>query len=131
MSPCELLNGRKLKTELPVLSGEKRVTFRSHVEVVQARDERIKRYIKELADERNHARRSGIQEGDRVLVSQPRVDKLTTPFDSKPYEVVKEQGSMVTANKEGHTITRNTSCFKKVPNACGSILELVELDLTG
>ena len=54
--------------------------------------------------------------GDTVLVRQQKKNKLTPCFDPKPYEIIEIKGSMVTATRKGHTITRNSSFFKAIPS---------------
>ena len=38
---------------------------------------------------------------------QKKTKKLTTPFDPKPYKVIAVKGTMVTAKRQDHKITRN------------------------
>ena len=42
---------------------------------------------------------------------------MSTPFDPKPYEVINKKGSKITARREDHQITRNSSFFKTVKNS--------------
>ena len=51
---------------------------------------------------------------DAVLVKQQRKNKLTPPFCPTPYEVTARKGSMITAGRGDHRITRNSSHFKPV-----------------
>jgi hypothetical protein len=124
VSPAEMLYGRKLRTDLPSI--QKQVHFADKMDVVRRRDERMKDYMKQLADARNKAQESEIQIGDRVLVKQKRQDKLDTPFKPKPYEVTQTNGTMVTAENALGKITRNTSYFKKILPSCGKMPEEVE-----
>ena len=55
-----------------------------------------------------------IKEGDALLVKQPKANKLTAPFNPKPYKVVSRKGSMITAKQGEHSITQNSSYFKPV-----------------
>ena len=115
-SPAELLYGRKIKTELPMApSKKKRVRFDQDAEdVLRKRDARCKQYMKELADARNHARERNMNIGDQVLVAQE-TDKQSTPYKLQPYTVVAKKGPMLTVqSKNGHTMTRNSSFFKKI-----------------
>lgn len=122
-SPAELLYGRKLRTELPTApeSSKKRVTFADQnadpKERLRRTDQRMKAYMKQLADDRNRAKDSEIQTGDRVLIRQPQSNKFTTPYEPTPYEVVHCKGSMITAQRGDRKITRNTTFFKKIPPA--------------
>ena len=55
--------------------------------------------------------------GDCVLVKQKRKNKLSTRFDPRPWRVTKIKGTMVTAQRENFTTTRNQSFFKLVDDA--------------
>lgn len=63
---------------------------------------------------KNNARKSNLTVGDNVLVKQPKENKLSTPFDPKPYQITDKKGTMVTAAREGKSITRNTTFFKPI-----------------
>ena len=120
LSPCEMLNGRKLRTELPMKPQKKQVRFEDQITLSQRRDERLKAYMKELADRRNHAQENTLQIGDDVLVKQEKANKLSTAYDQTPYKIVQKKDSMITAeNDEGKSITRNSSHFKKISEKCG------------
>jgi hypothetical protein len=68
------------------------------------------------ADRRNRARPRQIVVGDRVLVHRNQRDnKLTSLFDNRPYIVSQVRGTMITARRQGHTITRNISFYKLLP----------------
>ncbi|RXN06658.1 putative protein K02A2.6-like protein [Labeo rohita] len=46
-------------------------------------------------------------------------NKLTATYNHKPYKVTTVKGSMVTAERDGHRVTRNSSFFKKLdPGLC-------------
>ena len=40
---------------------------------------------------------------------------MSTPFNPVPYEVKDRKGSMITAYRGDHHVTRNASFFKKLP----------------
>ena len=42
-------------------------------------------------------------------------NKWSTRLDPKPYCVTRVKGTMITATRPGHYITRNSSFYKKVP----------------
>ncbi len=71
---------------------------------------------KAYADERPRTAPHKFQEGDTVLVRQQKQNKLSTPFESKPYIVDNIKGSLVSAEGVGdrQKITRNRSHFKTV-----------------
>ena len=81
LSPAEMLNGRKLRTEV---SKKKTVTFQDRVDLASRKDERVKAYIKDLADHRRKAKDTDIAIGDSVLIKQPKENKLSTPFKPVP-----------------------------------------------
>ncbi|KAK3754982.1 hypothetical protein QZH41_004427 [Actinostola sp. cb2023] len=110
-SPSELLNGRKLKSTMPRLQQDQ-----ASPEVRQ-NDAKRKEQMKEYADRHNHARASDLKVGDKVLVKQPKKNKLSTPFKPEPLEVKEKKGSMITAHNAEYTVTRNTSFFKKIPSS--------------
>ena len=65
-SPGAMLYHRKIKTELPIApTQKKRVRFEDHppdpIEQIRRSDQRMKQSIKEMADERNHARENDLQ----------------------------------------------------------------------
>ena len=119
LSPAEMLNGRKLRTEVPNVSKKKTVTFQDRVDLASRKDERVKAYIKDLADHRRKAKDTDIAIGDSVLIKQPKENKLSTPFKPVPYKVIEKKGSMITAQHGSHIMTRNSSLMKKVSSECG------------
>lgn len=109
-SPAELMFSRKIYTKIPTLSSVNKDT--DHV--IRKRDRHAKTRMKENADARHHARPSFLAIGDKVLYRQPRHNKLTPSYNCNPHTVTHINGSMVTASNEGHSITRNSSFFKKI-----------------
>jgi hypothetical protein len=53
-----------------------------------------------------------IVRGSRVLVKNEKRSKTTPLWDPNPFVVTNIKGSMVTAERYGKVITRNSSCFK-------------------
>jgi transposase InsO family protein len=109
IAPAEALNGRKMKVLLP----------ETHLPVdrksdIRETDLRKKMKMKSYADEKRHARESDTKIGDTVIVKQTKHNKLSTPYDPRPYTVQDRKGSMVTARRGEQTITRNLSKFKRV-----------------
>uniref|UniRef100_A0A0A9Z8X2 30S ribosomal protein S2 n=1 Tax=Lygus hesperus TaxID=30085 RepID=A0A0A9Z8X2_LYGHE len=72
--------------------------------------------MKKYVDNRRHAKHHSIEEGDKALVRQPKVNKYTTNFDPNPYNVIAIKGTQVTAVRDGKTLVRNASMFKRIPN---------------
>ena len=73
-------------------------------------DAKVKRKI--YADNRRVAKDPIFKIGDQVLVRQPKVNKLTPRFNPKPYRITAIKGTMITARRPNHMITRNCSHFK-------------------
>ena len=107
-SPSMVLMGREPRTKLPSLADEK------PSDGVLEKDIIAKRKQKEYADVKRNVRDHGLKPGDIVLARQPKQNKLSTPYDPVPYCVDRVKGSMVTAEKGGKKLTRNSSAFKKV-----------------
>jgi hypothetical protein len=70
--------------------------------------------MKEYSDNKNNAKYSGFNEGDCVLVKMPKTNKFSTPFKPVPYKLISKAGSQITASTGDHTMTRNSSHFKKI-----------------
>ena len=81
---------------------------------VRENDRNGKEKMKMNADKFNHAKEHTILVGDTILVRQQKKNKLSTRFDPEPYQVTRVKGTMVTATRLGHYVTRNISFFKKI-----------------
>ena len=114
VAPAELLYGRVIRGRLPHL--EHGIDAQAVRNKALAKDSEAKARMKTYADTRRHARPSTFKVGDSVLAKQTRANKLTTRFDIRPRQVTEVKGSMITANRDSHSITRNSSFFKKVRN---------------
>ena len=113
-SPAELFYGRAVNIKIPTSPVKtKSKISRSKAKIM---DKKRKRKMKTYADKRRNAKPSKLYVGNRVLVKQDKENKLTTPFDPRPYEVTNKKGNMVTAQREDKRITRNSSKFKSVLN---------------
>lgn len=84
--------------------------------------------MKGYADKQNHAKHSDLEIGDRVLVKQPKHNKLSTPFSPEPMEIMEKKGSMITAQNADRSVTRNSSFFKKVPPSTSVIPDVNDCD---
>ena len=71
---------------------------------------------KKDADRKKYVRVSDILPGDKVLLKVPSKSKMMPVYDQIPYTVVSKRGKAVTAQRDhpAHTVTRNTSFFKKL-----------------
>jgi hypothetical protein len=76
-----------------------------------------KKEIKHYADIHMHVKPSTLQVGDEVIVkwdANKYKRKHQPLFDHNPYIIAEKKGSMVSAKRPDHFITRNSSYFKKV-----------------
>ena len=112
-TPAELLLHRTVRMTLPTFVDVSDNKTASDVNI-RLRDTEAKRKMKLYADNRRHATHIGLQIGDSVLVKAAKKDKSSPFYDPKPYQVTKINGTMISATRESHTITRNASFFKKV-----------------
>ena len=83
-------------------------------ENIRENDHKIKTSIKYYADKKSNVRPSKLKVGDSVLVEKPRKCKSDPYYDPRPYVVTKRNGNMITAERENHVVTRNTSFFKYI-----------------
>ena len=113
VAPATLLFNRPIRTKLPEIS------FRVEDEAgnnVRNRDAERKTVMKNYADNKSYVKPSTLQVGDTVLVrtSTSGMKKSQPPYEMKPLQVVRKQGSMITAagDETRGFITRNSSFFK-------------------
>ena len=108
-TPAELLFSRSFRTRFP----ESADPATKDKFGFNERDQRSKDQMKSYADHRRRARVNDLAVGDCVLIRQPAKSKVTPPFDPDPFTVIEVKGSMITVQRKGKRITRNTSFFKK------------------
>lgn len=108
--PATLLHGRWMKVKLPQTTPEP-----FNRKDVQQRDQNNKAKMKRAADDKAYVKPSTIKEGDAVIIKPPmRRRKIDPVYDPRPYHVTHVKGSMVTAQRGTHRVTRNSSFFKHV-----------------
>ena len=112
--PATALFGRPLSIRLPNVASRGNPDLDA---VIREQDHKAK--------ERMRMSRT-LRPGDKVLVRQRKRNKFTPKYVPKPYTVTHTKGSMVTAQRRGHTITCNTSFFKRVPLVAETPLREVE-----
>ena len=78
--------------------------------------------MKSYADKKRHAITRQMLPGNTVSVGQHRKDKLTSPFDHRPYTVVNRKGILITAKRNDRNITRNASHFKLIKREPGIVV---------
>lgn len=109
VSPAELLFGRKIRTKMPEL----RETTVNDDEL-RDRDWEKKIKAKIYADERKGAQPNDLQTGDQVLLKKKKSNKLSTKFESEPYEIIEKKGnSVVVQSPEKVQYQRNVTEVKK------------------
>ena len=69
---------------------------------------------KEYYDRIKRTKEVQIKKGDIVICKQKKNNKLTPKFDPEHYVVIQRKYNTITAKRDGKTITRNVSHFKKV-----------------
>ncbi|KAH8317324.1 hypothetical protein KR074_010603, partial [Drosophila pseudoananassae] len=79
------------------------------------RDCMLKQKGKEEADKKRGAREAVINVGDKVLLKNVVVCKLTPSFKDTEFEVVEKDRNIVKIRAGGKTLTRNVSHLKKIP----------------
>ncbi|XP_038049667.1 uncharacterized protein K02A2.6-like [Patiria miniata] len=85
------------------------------------------RRITPLWPRANAERHKPITRGDPVLVKRDGfIRKQQTPYDTNPYRVVDVKGPMITAEREGHRVTQNSSFFKTLPHSIATDSESFE-----
>lgn len=113
VSPAELMFNRKPNYNLPHVQPAVDTELHRHA---AENDRERKSYNKNYIDTKRHASDIRLNLGDRVLVHQPKINKLTPYYNPKPLRVTHTKGTMVTAKYEsdGGYITRNVTHFKRI-----------------
>ncbi|GAA6090010.1 uncharacterized protein K02A2.6-like [Tachysurus ichikawai] len=106
ISPAELLFGRPMHIKLPTVHSP------VHDDALRQADCHKKEKMKQYSDKRKRVSTSELTTGDCILIREKTKGKLKTPYNPKPYKVIKTKGTMITAQRGQHIITRNTSHFK-------------------
>ena len=115
VSPAKLLFGREIRTKLPELSTSEENAV---LDGALSRDRTQKAKMKQHSDGKNQSTPSSVVEGDRVLLKQPKANKLSTTFDPNAYRVVKRQGTSVLLQRgKEPVIMRNVSWTKIIENS--------------
>lgn len=104
VSPFEAMYSRKMSVGLPRCEEKSSVVNRHLVEKKQEK----------MAD-RQGGKEHKLSPGDTVLVQQRKRNKLTPRYEPESYTVTDVRGSMVTAEGDRRSITRDGSIFKQIP----------------
>ena len=117
-TPSELLLHRSVKTRMPDLSLQCPDTPLTDYDV-RERDTAAKAAMKSYADRRRNASHKMLQIGDAVLLKVPKIDKLSSYYDPRPYIITAVKGTMITARRGERSVTRNSSFFKPIVQQLG------------
>ena len=79
--PALLLNSKIPRTKIPTVNHE---IDKGFLKKLESHDKIMKDKMKKYFDNRYPTKNRQIHIGDRVLVKQPRLNKLTPPFDPDP-----------------------------------------------
>ena len=87
--------------------------------------------MKKYADARRRTKESSIEEGDTVLLRNPRPKGLEPAYYPQVETVVKRKGDMLTSNNGTRDTTRNIQRYKKVnvlnqTNSCSRSSQVVD-----
>nr|XP_034336132.1 uncharacterized protein K02A2.6-like [Crassostrea gigas] len=127
VAPNKLIFRYPVKTKIPSFPGRDE-------EDIRVKDWIKKKKEKEYADKSRNAKYSQVQVGDQVLVQQPKENKLSPAFETKPYEVVGHTGKEVLLKApHGGTYRRNVKQVKNL-EIDGSVplddaVDVTDLDL--
>jgi hypothetical protein len=110
VAPATLFLKRAVRNKLPQTTESDPVS-----EIVRKHDDEQKRKMKMYADNKQYVKPSDIDIGDSVLVRRPfNLIKGNTPYEPTPLTVTHINGTMITASDDDHSVTRNSSFFKRV-----------------
>eukprot|EP00795_Rhopilema_esculentum_P015552 gene15552-6817_t len=109
--PAQLLFNRKIRIKLPD-TVEKSLSPLD--EEIRKNDTQAKVTMKQNADRKRGAKERKMSIGNLVLIRQRKRNKLTSKFAPKPFRIVRIKGTMITACRNGHYVTRNISFFKPI-----------------
>ena len=102
VSPGKAFLHREIRCKLPAASSDEFLDGE-----MLDRDSREKEKGKMYGDQR--AERDEITVGDKFLVQQPKRNKLTTTFETTPYDVTERTGSELTVKSGERTLKRHVS----------------------
>ena len=96
-TPAELMFSRKMKIKLP------EIAFPLKDDLIRGRDASQKEKMKAYADQRANAEHSLLKVGDRVLVRQPKLSKLSSDDDDDDDDDEMETKQLVPSSTENTT----------------------------
>lgn len=109
VAPATVLFGRSIGTRLPS------IVRPVNDSDMRQKDNEEKMKMKAYADNKQYVKESNVKIGDNVLVKNTGIMKKT-PYNPHPLTVTAKKGSMITAERDGQKVTRNSSFFKTTPS---------------
>lgn len=100
--PAELLFSRQIRTNLPELSADMQPGAEPYDNAVRLADAERKEKSQQNANRSRRATESIIQQGDMVLLQQPKQKKLSTTFEPEPYTVADRKGNSVVLERNSN-----------------------------
>ena len=115
-SPNMLLFGHDGCNILPILK-PRSISARIRIQA-RENDAKYKEKMKFYADRYQHAKHRDFNKNNPVLHKWNRNNKYKALFDPHPYRVKTIKGSMITAERSNHQVTRNSKFFKIISEKC-------------
>ena len=84
----------------------------------KANDAIAKARMKKYADAYQHVKHRLFKINDPVMLRWTRTDKYMSLFDPLPYRISAIKGTMITATRYNHQVTRNSKFFKIISEQC-------------
>ena len=125
--PAMLFLGFCRTSGIPMVEPNRSFIESQHQRAVE-NDSRSKSLMTRNLNKYNKARECQLELGDQVLFRWARTRKSMPMWDPEPYEIVERTGSMITAARSDHSVTRNSSFFK-LWDAVGSDLKKDEAEV--
>ena len=127
IAPADIMYQREIKYTIPDIKSTPEPCIN---EKLKKRHQDVSDRAKEYTDEKRHAKDRKLSIGDRVLVRQKKVNKLSTPFNPHPYHVTDVKGTLVTAQNRvnHHQISRNITHFKSIPDTAPAPKQPIDID---
>ena len=108
VAPATLLFGQPIHTYLPEIGRKNNDTE------VRVKDASSKLKMKCNHDQKRYVKPIHLEVGDDVIVQDDTIKRSVPPYKPQILQVVRKKGSLVVAESDNYTITRNVSHFKKV-----------------
>lgn len=116
--PMKAMLGREIFDQLPSTKTalQESLSDDDELDGMRIRDAENKAKGKQYSDNYNHARKSTIQPGDRVVTKNHGKSKLMTNFNAREFKVMTKKGEeLLLKDDDGGTLKRNSAQTKKLP----------------